>query len=73
MMLINVYQALRSNFDQRCTASFPNWKTCGLSPSEVPQWSEPAPGSGLQSHSHKTAGNPLSSETITAQQDETVV
>lgn len=70
MMLMNIYKALRSNYDPGCIASFP---TCGLFPSGVPQWSEPAPGSGLQSHSHTTAGNPLSSETITAQQDETVI
>lgn len=71
--LMNVYKSLRSNYDPGCIASFPNWETCDLFLPGVPQWFEPAPGSGLQSHSHMTAGNPLSSETTTAQQDKTLV
>lgn len=48
-------------------------KPCGQLPSADLQWSEPTPGFGLQGHSHKTAGNPLSSARITAHQDQTVV
>lgn len=64
-------KTLHPIYDQRGAASFPNWKCCGQLPSAVPQWSRPATGSGLWGHSRKTAGNPLSSERITAQQDQT--
>lgn len=68
-----IYKPLRLKYDQRCVASFPNRKPCGQLPSADLQWSEPTPGSGLRGHSHKTAGNPLSSARITTQQDQTVV
>lgn len=54
-------------------ASFPNWKRCHRLRSADLQWFEPAPGSGLRGHSHKTAENSLSSARITAKQDQTVV
>lgn len=69
----NFYETLLPKYDQTCVASMPNWKSCCQLPSADPQWSEPAPGSGLRGHLHKTAGKSLSSARITEQQDQTVV
>lgn len=64
----NICKTIRPKYNQRCVASLPNWIPCGQLPSADPQWSAPAPGSGLRGHSHTTAGNSLSSARITSQQ-----
>lgn len=72
-MLQNICKILLASCDQMLVASFPNWKPCCQLPFADPRWSEPAPGSGLRGHPHKTAGNSLSSARITAHQDQTLV